>query len=211
MAIGTAIGAVAGLAGSIIGGNSQNRAASRAADAQSQVARENNALALNLYNQNKATLAPYVNAGIPATNALNGLLGLGSAQQQAAGQQGFSNFLKGSDYAFQQATGNNALNSGYAGGGVLQSGAAMKELENYRQNLQSGYRGQYLNALGNQQGLGLGAASAQAGVGQNYTNTITANNQNAADALSNAALIRGQNNPFATLLGGVGGLLGGLG
>lgn len=203
-----ALGAALGLVGSIIGGNSRNKAADRATDAQVQAGRENNALALNMFNQNKATLAPYVNAGIPATNALNGLLGIGTAEQQVAGQQGFANYLKNSDYGFQQATGNNALNSGYAGNGVLQSGAAMKELENYRQNLQSGYRGQYMNALGNQQGLGLGAASAQAGVGQNYTNTIMANNQNAADARSNAALIRGQNNPLASLLGGVGGFLG---
>lgn len=129
---------------------------------------------------------------------------------QAQAQQGFTNYLNGSDAAFQQATGNNALAGRFAGIGAFQSGAAIQDQARFNQNLQAGYRNEYMNALANQQGLGLGAASAQAGVGQNYSNTINGNNQNAANAASNAALIRGQNNPLAALLSGAGGFLGGL-
>lgn len=207
MAIGTlaAIGIAGAVGGSILGAKSNQKAANTAANAQTQNTASNNALAANIYGQNKDVLAPYVQTGIPATGTLNGLLGLGTAEQQQGAQNAFGNFIQNSDYGFKFGQGSNALNSGYAAQGTLQSGAAMKGLEGFRQNLQAGYRGEFMNALGNQQGLGLGAASAQAGVGQNYVNTISANNNNAADALSNAALIKGQNNPFANALGIMGG------
>jgi len=125
--------------------------------------------------------------------------------------QAFGQYIQNSDYGFQFGTGSNALNSGLATGGTLQSGAAMKDLERFRQNLQAGYRNEFAGGVANQQALGLGAASAQAGVGQNYTNTVTANNTNAANALSNAALIRGQNNPLSALASTAGGFLSGWG
>lgn len=116
-----------------------------------------------------------------------------------ASRNAFAGYLANSDYAFQQATGNNAVNSGFAGAGTVQSGAAMKALEKYRQDLQSGYRNQWASGVANQQGVGLGAASALAGVGQNYVNTISANNNAAADARANAALR--QQNLFGNALG----------
>lgn len=133
------------------------------------------------------------------------------AVTQADAQNAFGSYIKNSDYGFQFATGSNALNSGYAGNGALQSGAAMKALEGYRQNLQSGYRNEYLGQLGNQQGIGLSAGSALAGVGQNYAGMVSANNNNAAAANANAALIKGQNNPFANALSTLGGGLLGIG
>lgn len=120
---------------------------------------------------------------------------------QAQAQNAFGNYIANSDYGFQFGTGSNALNSGYAGAGSLQSGAAMKALEDYRQNLQSGYRNEYLGYLGNQQSTGLGAASALAGVGQNYAGMVSSNNTAAGNAAANAALIKGQNNPWSTGLG----------
>lgn len=127
------------------------------------------------------------------------------APTQQDAQNAFGSYLANSDYGFQFATGANNVNSGYAGAGSLQSGAAMKSLEQFRQNLQSGYRNEYASALGNQQGVGLSAGSALAGVGQNFVNTISANNNNAASAVGNAALIKGQNNTFANALGVIGG------
>lgn len=110
-----------------------------------------------------------------------------------SGRDAFKSFIDNSDYGFQFGQGANKVNSGYAGAGTLQSGAAMKALEDYRQNLQSGYRGEFLNALGNQQGVGLSAAGAQAGVGTNFANSLGTINQNKADALSNVALLKAQN------------------
>lgn len=213
MAIGTmaAIGLGAAGLGSFLGGRSSSRAASTAADASLQVAQQNNALARNIYGQNRAELRPYIRSGTAASDNLNALLGLTGAARREEAEKDFRRFIRASDYGFQFGQGANQVNSGYAGAGTLQSGAAMKGLERFRQNLQSGYRGEYLNALANQQGVGLSGASALAGVGQNFVNTISANNQNAGDAAANAALIRGQNNPLANALGVLGGGLFGMG
>lgn len=125
-------------------------------------------------------------------------------------QGAFGNYIKNSDYGFQFATGSNQVNSGYAGNGTVKSGAAMKGLEDYRQNLQAGYRGEYMNALGNQQGVGLSGANALAGVSTNFGNTIAANNNAAGNAAANAALVKG-NNGIGNVISGIGGNLFGYG
>lgn len=133
------------------------------------------------------------------------------AQTQQTAQNAFDTFRNSTGYQFRLGEGMNALNSGYAGAGTLQSGAAMKAATEYGQNFASNEFGNYMGYLGNQQGVGLSGASALAGVGQNYANTISANNNNAGDAAANAALIKGQNNPFANALGVIGGgFLGGM-
>lgn len=207
MALATAIGLGLAGAGMFLSSKSNKKAAKTAAQAQVQNTASSNALAQNIYNQNAATLAPYVKSGTQPNALLAGAMGYGD---NAAYKNAFGNFIKNSDYGFQFGEGSNDINSGFAGAGMLQSGAAMKDLERFRQDLQSGYRGEFNSLLANQQALGLGAASAQAGVGQNYVNTVTANNQNAADARSNAALIKGQNNPLANTLGLLGGGLFGM-
>jgi hypothetical protein len=133
-----------------------------------------------------------------------------ATMQQANPMDAFRQYIANSDYGFQFGEGSNRVNSGYAGAGTLQSGAAMKDMERFRQDLQSGYRGEFMNALGNQQGVGLSGASALAGVGQNYVNTISNNNNNAGEARANALLYKGANNPLAGALGMIGGSLYGM-
>lgn len=139
----------------------------------------------------------------------------GQVQPNAASQfnsgDAFRRYIANSDYGFQLGEGMNRVNSGYAGNGTLQSGAAVRGAEDYRQNLQTGYRGEFANLLGNQQGVGLSAGSALAGVGQNFVNTISANNNSAGTAAANAALTKGANNPFANALSLAGGAAYGLG
>lgn len=129
------------------------------------------------------------------------------AQTQQTAQNAFDTFRNSTGYQFRLGEGMNALNSGYAGAGTLQSGAAMKAATEYGQNFASNEFGNYMGYLGNQQGVGLGGASALAGVGQNYANTISANNNMAGTNAANAALVKGANNPFANALGGIGGFL----
>src|SRR5690606_13599881 len=158
-----AIGIGAGVLGSVLSSKSQNKAAKTAANTQQQVANSNNALAANIYGQNKGTLDPYVQRGNVAGNALNSMLGIGDPN---IGRDAFNQYIANSDYRFQFGEGANKINSGYAGAGTLQSGSAMKDLERFRQDLQAGYRGEFNSLLGNQQGVGLAGASALAGVGQ---------------------------------------------
>jgi hypothetical protein len=108
-------------------------------------------------------------------------------------QNAFGNWLANSDYGFQFANGSNAVNSGYAGAGSIKSGAAMKGMERFRQGLQQGFRGEYNALLGNQQSLGFGAASAQAGVSQNMGNSLSQIYQNRGDNIANARLVGASN------------------
>jgi len=154
------------------------------------------------YGRNEGRQLPSQQAATPA-----------AANENAtkAAQNAFDIFKNSTGYQSRLAEGYDALNSGLASAQVLQSGAAQKEAVRYGQNFASNEFGNYLGALGNQQGVGLSGASALAGVGQNYANTMAANNNQAASAVGNAALIKGQNNPFANALGVLGGgFLGGL-
>ncbi|RYG90109.1 MAG: hypothetical protein EON59_00585 [Alphaproteobacteria bacterium] len=129
-----------------------------------------------------------------------------AATPQADYQTAFDNFRNSTGYQFRTNQGMNALNSGYAARGLLNSGAAQKAALNYGQNIASAEFGNYMGYLGNQQGVGLSAGSALAGVGQNYANNISGNNQNLADNASNAALVKSQNNN--ALIGSLTGMAG---
>ena len=162
------------------------------------------------------TISRYGNAGLPyglgdgfiPPTAANSYAQTPTTQQSAA--NGFDTFRNSTGYQFRLNEGLDAVNSGYAGAGTLQSGAAMRAINDYAQNVASGEFGNYLNALGSQQAVGAGSASALAGVGQNFAGTvINSNNQNAANQ-ANALIAKSQNNPLANFAGIVGGgLLGG--
>lgn len=253
-----------------------SQAATQAADTSAQVQREQLQAAQN-------ALSPYNQAGIPATNAINALLGLtpsmpaqsyGNPQanfQPAQGyqqqpnalsqfvpghsvedysylaanamgdmssngggwtmpgtvtgygggtfnpdgtqvttstngvpsgpQSAFDNYRNSTGYQFRLNQGMNAINSGWAGKGLLQSGAALKSLNDYGQGMASAEFGNYLGALGNQQALGMSAGSALAGVGQNYANSLSQIYSNKADAIGNAALLNAKNT--TNMLGGL--------
>lgn len=129
--------------------------------------------------------------------------------QQQSADNAFDIYRGSSGYQFRLGEGQNALNSGYAGSGVLQSGDAIRSALEYNQNFASNEFGNFLGYLGNQQGVGLSAGSAVAGVGQNYANNVTASNtQNAANQ---ANALTSRQNPFANFAGTVGGGLFGYG
>lgn len=140
-----------------------------------------------------ATPQPMANTAVPASQTV-----------APSARDAFSQYIANSDYGFQFDQGANAINSGYAGAGTLQSGAAMQDLERFRQNLQAGYRNDWAQGVANQQGVGLAGASALAGVGNNYVSNVTANNNNAFGTVANATLARAANNPWANALSGIG-------
>ena len=200
--IGGAIAAVGAVGSAVV----SSRGASSAANATTQAADRSAAVIERNYDLSSAALRPWQQSGLGANAMLNDYYGINPGQDGANSQNAFRSFIQNSDYGFQFGQGSNALNSGYAGAGTLQSGAAMKAMEKYRQDLQSGYRNEYMGALGNQQGVGLSGASALAGVSQNFANTMTNNNNAAGNALANAALVKG-NNGIGNVLSGIGGNL----
>jgi type II secretory pathway pseudopilin PulG len=77
MPVGAAIGtAVVGIGGSVLSANAQKKATQQAAQAQSQSSAEQLALLKDLYGQNTANFAPYMNSGYGAQAVAEQLLGL---------------------------------------------------------------------------------------------------------------------------------------
>ena len=280
MAIATAIAAAAAIGGAVLSSKAQKKAANQASQAATDNTAANNALARDIYGQNKATLAPFVNTGTNASSAINALLGLGGQGPQvgpydtpgyggpvngqpnylggALGQFGgnfnggairyednqygatngytpgdqmmttnvntappqvnpqqqyqnaFDNYKNSTGYQFRVNEGGRALDNSYASRGVGQSGAAAKAALQYGQNIASGEFGNYLNALQGQQGVGLSAAGAQAGVSTNFVNQTTANNNSGASALANAAIAKGNatGQMWSGIAGGIGNIFG---
>lgn len=304
--IAAGIGAAAGIGGAALSASAQKKAAKSAANTAQNTANANNALARENREFSAARLDPYAQRGNQAGDAINALLGLGGAPQQAmqgpqqfgepmgiggmasgqapggdsyglvgnianqlgagyganamaraqpysqgdisrmwtdgikgnaraaeasnarmiqgqpqqagspyvstttpqTAQNAFQNYLNSAGYQFQVDQGNQAINQGYAARGSLQSGAALKALQTYGQNTATGFFKDYLGLLANQQGVGLSGASAVAGVGQNYVNSVSSNNNNAASVQGNAALAQG--NAQAQMYGNIAGAIGGV-
>jgi len=128
-------------------------------------------------------------------------------------QAAFQNYLGSTGYQFQVDQGNQAINQGYAASGTLQSGAALKALQTYGQNTATGFFRDYLGLLGNQQSVGLSGASAIAGVGQGYANSVSQNNNSAGSAAANAYLAQGSANAntYGNVAAGIGNVANALG
>lgn len=168
--------AVIGGGASIIGGN-------KAAAAQKNATNSNNALQRDIYGQNKATLDPYIQRGNQAGSILQGLIMGGQGAQDA-----FRTFQNSTGYQSTLSEALGSVNSNAYARGMGDSGATIKALQDRAGQVAQGSFGQFTNILGNQQAAGLSGASALAGVGQNYANSISANNNAAATASGNAAL-----------------------
>lgn len=178
--------AVIGAGASAASASSSKKAANKATAAQQQAVAASNALQEKIYNQNTANLKPSMDRGNAAGDAMNALL-LGDATQH---QAAFDRFRSSTGYDFRLSAGLDALQSQAAARGSLRTGDTLKALQDYAQETASGEFGNYLGYLGNQQGVGLSAGSAIAGVGQGYANALTANNNNAANAATNNALLK---------------------
>lgn len=131
-----------------------------------------------------------------------GAVSAGQTAQEAQ-NAAFDNFRNSTGYKFRLGEGMNALNSGYAGAGVLQSGDAMRAALEYGQNFASNEFGNYAGMLQTQQAVGAGAGSSLAGVGQNFANSVSA--QNTMNAANQANAITSRQNPLANMAGMIGG------
>lgn len=121
-----------------------------------------------------------------------------------AARAAFDQFRNSTGYQFRLGQGMDAVNSGYAGAGTLKSGAALKAINDYGQNMATNEFANYVGMLGNQQSLGANAASAQAGVSQNMGNSLAQIAMQKGDNAANAALAKG-NSGFGNALSLIGG------
>lgn len=188
----------------VVGGIASTSASNKAAKTAQTTADANNALQAQVYASNKATLAPYVATGNQASTSINALLGLGG--DSAASAAAYDAYKGSTGYADRLAQGQNSVVSALGSKGLLDSGAALKGLTKYGQTFASNDFQTYLGNLQQQQQTGLSAASAQAGVSTGYANSVSANNNAAANTTSNAALSNAStiNSALGNIVSGIG-------
>ena len=184
--MGLAAVAAIGAVGAIGGGLIAKSASDHASNVAQQTATANNALQKQIYDQNTALEQPAIDRGNQAGDALQGFLGLGGdpAKTQAA----FNNYLNSTGYQFTRQQGIDAAEQSASAQGLLNSGGALKALQDRGTGLAQQYGQQYVGNLDSVANRGTSATNALAGVGTGYANAVGGNNNNAATVSGNAGI-----------------------
>jgi hypothetical protein len=103
----------------------------------------------------------------------------------------FDAYRNSTGYQFRQNEGMRAVTANKALSGLLNSGSAVKSAMRFGDGIAAQEFDNYYNRLAGQQGVGLSAASAQAGVANNYSSQVQGNNSINATNAGNAAIARG--------------------
>ena len=148
--------AVIGAGASIYGASQQAKAAQSAANASKKASDQSIQLQRDIYNQNRADQEPWRQAGLTALNTLANPL---------------ANFQASPDYQFRMSQGLNAVNQNRATAGLLNSGSALKGLNDYAQNTAAGEFGSWWNRQAGLAGIGQDANRANATSGANYADS----------------------------------------
>lgn len=166
-----------GAAGSIGSSLLSSSAATDAAKLQTDAANTASANQLAEFNQNKATLAPFVGAGTSSLTALQKLTGTDvggnplTAPLTRPFQPTMDELAKTPGYQFTLGQGLQNTQNSYAAQGLGQSGAALKGAANYAEGLASTtYQQQFQNYL-NQNSQIYSMLGGQASLGENAAAT----------------------------------------
>lgn len=204
---------ISNIGGAILGSNASKKSAS-IQDAAANRAADNE---MAMYNQNRADLAPYREAGTQALGRLADLMGTsGNAGADGYGtltrQFSMADFQKDPGYDFRLGEGMKALERTQAARGGLFSGAAMKAATEYGQNFASNefdkaygryndYQGNLYNRLAGLSGTGQSATNTTASLGAQATSN--ANDYRTSGAAARAAGVVGSANSWQTGLQGL--------
>lgn len=169
--------AVIGAYASNKAGKAQAQAAGEASDAQLQAQRESNTLQKEMYDQNRADMEPWRNAGMGSLSQLvTGLKPGGEFNRNF----GMSDFQADPGYAFRQAEGQKSIDNSAAARGSSLSGATLKALTRFGQDTASGeYQNSY-NRWNNDVSNRFNRISGVAGTGQQATQQIGSMGQQTA-------------------------------
>lgn len=120
---------------------------------------------------------PYMQAGANATNQMQNMLGIGTNPQSAT--DAMNAYLATPQMQNQMNVGMQAVNSGMSKGGLINSGAQAKALNQYGQGFASSNIGNYYSQLSNLASQGASAAN-------NYASSLLSQSGQNATATSNA-------------------------
>ena len=163
----------------------QQGATQQSLAAQQQAAQQQLAFQQQAYNDSRADLAPYRQAG-------------GNALAQFAAEAN-TPFGQSPGYQFRFNEGQRAVQSGAAARGSLNSGRTLQALTNYGQGAASAEYGNYMGRLGQLAGIGQGATNQGVTLNANYAGNSGSILGNQANAMT--GLYGGQANALTTLYG----------
>jgi hypothetical protein len=173
----------------------QLKAADRAADTSAAVSREATDLQRQMYYEGVARQQPWLQAGQIALNKL---------VPEATNYQNFGmeQFKQDPGYAFRMSEGMKALENSAAARGGLLSGATMKGIQRYGQDMASQ---EYMNAFNRYQverEARLNPLQSLAGVGQTTANALAAGGQGFAGNVNQLAMMNMTNQGNLALTSG---------
>ena len=161
--------AVVGGAAASSASKKQAKAAQNASDTQLQAQRESNKLQKEMYDQNRADMQPWREAGMGQLSQLTAGLKPGG---QFNRNFGMADFQADPGYAFRQAEGQKAIDNSAASRGSALSGATLKALTRFGQDTASSeYQNSY-NRWNNDVSNRFNRISGVAGTGQQATQQI---------------------------------------
>lgn len=180
--------AAAVIGSAVVGGVAANRgartqanAARDASNAQLQAQREANDLQREMYNQNRADMQPWREAGMGALSQLTAGLNPGGEFNR---NFSMADFQADPGYAFRQAEGQKAIDNSAAARGSSLSGATLKALTRFGQDTASAeYQNSY-NRWNNDVSSRFNRISGVAGTGQQATQQIGAYGQSTASNIA---------------------------
>lgn len=190
--VGAAVSIGTSLVGGLIGGdasedaaNTQAAAADRTSENALLATRETNALNEKIYREQIERQKPWLEAG---QNALAGL----SAGTAPGGEYmrdfGMADFNADPGYQFRLSEGEKGINRSMAARGGFNSGAALKGLARYGQDLASQEYGNAYNRFQTNQSGRFNRLATLAGVGQTASGALGQAGQNYAGAAGNALM-----------------------
>lgn len=189
------IGGVATVGSGIVGylgAQKASKAQSQAANQQVEVSREQMQMLRDMFERQLALQEPFRQAGITAQNRLLTLLGLPGGNREAADfysmARPFSQaqFRTDPGYAFRMSEGMKALERSAAARGGLLSGATMKGIQRFGQNLASEEYANAFNRYQIERTARLNPLQAMLGLGQTAANQMSASIGSAAQNMAGA-------------------------
>ena len=194
MAVASAlIGGAAALGGGLIA----SRGAKRAARAQERAAQSAEQTQREMFERQLELQEPFRQAGMTAQQQIMQLLGIGGdASMPGFGSMarpfGQQDFEQDPGYAFRQAEGMKALERSAAARGGLMSGAQMKGIQRFGQDLASQEYGNAFNRFQIERAARLNPLQSLMGAGQSATNVMTGAAGQAGQGIGQMQLGAGQ-------------------
>ncbi len=188
-----------GLIGSILGGVSSLLGANEAKNAQEYATERQINAFRNMRATSNARFKPYLKGGQQGFNALRYEMGLTDKMPG-----GYSGYQASPGYAYQMDQGREAVMGANAFRGGLNSGATLKALTAFGQNLADQDRNAYLDRLTGIGNMGFGAAGSMANIDNAFANGVAT--AYGARGNAQAAGAVGMSNAINDTIGNVAGL-----